>query len=210
MRILKLKNFNDSAGTNRSAAFADSETELFFNSNGFDEFYGDFYVIAGHNHFYAGRKFDRTGNVGSSDEELRTIVVEERSVTAAFVCFKNVNLSGELGSSFNGTGFSKNLTLFDTLSVDTAEKCAYVEACDSFVNALVEHFKTGNNGSNGFFDKTNDFSGVAYVSGTSFYSAGCNGTTTGNREYVFYGKEEGFSRVSFGGGDVAIDSIHKL
>ena len=73
-------------------------------------------------------------------------MVEERSMTSAFVCFKNVYLSGELGSRFNGTGLSKNLTLFDTLSVDAAEKRAYVEACDSFVNALVEHFKTGNNG----------------------------------------------------------------
>ena len=42
-----------------------------------DKFNGD-------NHFYAGGEFDRTRNVGRSEIELGTIVVEERSMTAAF------------------------------------------------------------------------------------------------------------------------------
>ena len=128
------KKLGNDAGTNRSAAFADSELELFFNCNGLDELDSDGHVVAGHYHFGACGQVDGTGNVGSSDEELRTIVVEERSVTSAFFCLEDVYLSFELGSRLYGAGLSKNLTFLDILTIDTTKQRAYVEACKSFVD----------------------------------------------------------------------------
>ena len=53
-------------------------------------------VIAGHAHLSSLGKSDSTGNVGSSEIELRTIVIEERCMTAALVLSKDVNLALEL------------------------------------------------------------------------------------------------------------------
>ena len=49
-------------------------------------------MVAGHNHFNAFGKLDRTGNVRGSDEELRSIVVEECGMTAAFILGQNINM----------------------------------------------------------------------------------------------------------------------
>ena len=53
-------------------------------------------VIAGHAHLSSLGQSDSTGNVGSSDIELRTIVIEERCMTASLVLSKDVNLALEL------------------------------------------------------------------------------------------------------------------
>ena len=177
-----LKDLRDNAGTNRSAAFTNSETKTFFHSNRLNKnnFHVD--VIAGHNHFNAFGKLDSTRNVRRSDEELRSVMVEECGMTAAFVFRKNVNLRFEFRTGFHGAGLRNNLTLFDVGSVDTAEQSAYVIACHSFVQLLVEHFQTGNNGRNGLIDQAYDFGRIANLRNTSFYTTGSNGTTTGNRE----------------------------
>ena len=83
------------------AALADSETETFLDSDRSDELNVHNYVIAGHAHFLVSRKSDYAGNVGSSEEELRTVVGNERSVTAALFLLKNVNLTAELGVRVN-------------------------------------------------------------------------------------------------------------
>ena len=82
-----LQNLGNNAGTDRSAAFTDSETETFFNSDGLnnDNFHVD--IIAGHNHFNALGKLDSARNVGGSDEELRSVMIEECSMTALFPRF---------------------------------------------------------------------------------------------------------------------------
>ena len=167
-------------------------------------------MVAGHNHFYSVGKFNSSRNVGSSEIELRTIVVEERGMTAAFFLSQNVNLTAELGVSSDSAGFRYNLTSFDTASVDTTKKCAYVIARLSLVKGLSEHFKTGNNRGSGFLLQTNDFNRIANVAYASFNSAGSNGTTTADREYVFYGKSKRLRVVSFGSGDILVDSVHKF
>ena len=52
-------------------------------------------------------------NVSCSEVELRTIVVEERSMTATLIFGQNVNLSGEFGMAGNSARFSKNLSTND-------------------------------------------------------------------------------------------------
>ena len=131
-------------------------------------------------------------------------------MTSAFFFGQNVNLTGEFGMRMNGTGFSDNLSSFDVLSVDTTEKCTNVVACLSFVKELTEHFETGNNGVRLFFLKTDDFSGIANFSYATFNSSGSNGTTTGDREYVFNREKEGLVVFSFGAGDIAVNSVHEF
>ncbi len=203
------EDLGNDAGANRSAAFADSETQTFFDSDRGDEF--DFHrdVVAGHNHFNVRGEFDGAGNVSRSEVELRTIAVEECGVTAALFLLQYVNLRAELGVRIDGAGFSKNLTSLDALSVDTTQKRADVVACVSLVKELSEHFKTGDGGLNGVVD-TNDLNLILNLYAASFNSAGSDGAAAGDGEDVFNRHKEGFVGVALGSGDVAVDSIEKL
>ena len=53
-------------------------------------------VVAGHAHLCAFRKRDHAGDVRCSEVELRSVVVEERCMTAALILGQNVNLRREL------------------------------------------------------------------------------------------------------------------
>ena len=67
-------------------------------------------VVARHAHLGAFRKNANAGNVGGSEVELRTIVVEERGVTTTLVLGQDVNLSRELGVAGNGARLRKDLS----------------------------------------------------------------------------------------------------
>ena len=83
---------NYTAGTNGSAAFTDSEGKTLLHSYGMDQFDGHLYVITRHAHLCASRQFANAGNVSCTEVELRSVVVEERCMTAAFILGQNVNL----------------------------------------------------------------------------------------------------------------------
>ena len=75
------------------AAFADSETHAFFHGNRGDQLNVHINVVAGHAHLSAFGQGDDAGNVGGTEVELRTIVVEERGMTAAFLLlYSNYNI----------------------------------------------------------------------------------------------------------------------
>ena len=82
--FLLVEDFGDLTGTYCTTAFTDSEAKTLVASYGVDELNVDFNVVTGHYHFYTFGKSDFTGYVKSTDVELGTIVVVERSVTTAF------------------------------------------------------------------------------------------------------------------------------
>ena len=88
-----LDDCSNSAGTYGSAALTDSETETLLHSYRMDQLDRHFYVITRHAHLGTSREFANACNVSCSEVELRTIVVEERCMTAALVFCQNVNLS---------------------------------------------------------------------------------------------------------------------
>ncbi len=88
-----VENFGDLTRTYCAAAFTDSEAKTLIASYGVDQFDDDFHVVTGHHHFYTFRKGDFAGHVECADVELRTVVVVERSVTAAFFLLQDINRS---------------------------------------------------------------------------------------------------------------------
>ena len=76
-------------------------------------------VIARHAHLGAFRQGDDAGHVGGTEVELRTIVGEERGVTAAFVLGQNVDLGLEDLVGMDRTGLSQNLATLDLGTVNT-------------------------------------------------------------------------------------------
>ena len=121
-----LDDASNTARSNGTAALTDSEGQTLLHSNRMDQLYGHLYVIARHAHLGASRQLANAGNVGSSEVELRTIVVEERSMTAALVLGQNVNLSGELVMALNRTRFSQNLSALDLGSLNATQQSADV------------------------------------------------------------------------------------
>ena len=131
---------NYTAGTNGSAAFTDSEGKTLLHSYGMDQFDGHLYVITRHAHLCASRQFANAGNVSCTEVELRSVVVEERCMTAAFILGQNVNLSGEFVVAGNSAGFCQNLSSFDFSSLNASQQNTDVVTSFILIQQLTEHF----------------------------------------------------------------------
>ena len=90
-------NLANLAGADCTSTLADSETKTLVKRYWSDEMYLDLYVIAWHNHLGSLWKSDLTGNIKCTDEELRTVVGVEWSVTSTFLFLEAVDRSGEGG-----------------------------------------------------------------------------------------------------------------
>ena len=114
------------SGTNGTATFADSELKTFVEGYRSDELNVNLNVIAWHYHLDSLRKGDLTGNIEGTDEELRTIVVVEWSVTSTLFLLEDVDLSLEVLVRSDGAWLGDNLTSLDFLLVDTTEEKTYI------------------------------------------------------------------------------------
>ena len=84
------------AGANGTAAFTNSEAEALLDGDGGDQLNVHHDVVTGHAHLSALGQRDDTGNVSGTEIELRSVVVEKRSVTAALFLFQDVDLASNL------------------------------------------------------------------------------------------------------------------
>ncbi len=207
------KLFNDlgnNAGTYGSTTLADSETQTFFDSDWSDQLNVHLYVIARHAHLNTFWQFDYASNVSCSEEELRSVVVEEWGMTATFVLFQNVNLAMEFGVWMDGTWFAEYLTTFDVSSLNTTEQSTDVVASFSEVEQFSEHLDTGNNGLHLLFLETYDFNLVGEFDDTSLNSTSSNSTTAGDGEDILNWHQEWQILFSFWGWDVLVNFVHQL
>ena len=125
-----------------------------------DQLNAHLYVVARHTHLSTLRQLANAGNVGCSEVELRTIVVEERSMTAALVFGQDVNLSRELLMALYRTGFAEALSSLDLGSLNTTEQSADVVAGLRLIKQLTEHLDTGYNRLTGLLVDTDDLNFV--------------------------------------------------
>src|SRR6185312_15307125 len=135
-----LDNFRDDAGADGAAAFADREAHLLFHGDRRDELDGHRDVVAGHDHFRAFGELDGARDVGRTEVELRTIVREERRVTATLFLVQDVGLGRELLVRLDGARLAENLATLDRFLVDAAKEATDVVAGLARVKQLAEHF----------------------------------------------------------------------
>jgi len=178
-RKVLFENFGDLTRTYCTTAFTDSEAKTCVASNRVDELNIDFYVVTGHYHFYTFGKSDFASHVKSTDVELGTIVVVERSVTTTFFFLQDIDRSLELAVGLNNSGVADNHTTLDILLVDTTEEKTYVVTSFALIEELAEHFDTGYNRLH-VCAKTHDLNFVTNLHDTSFDTTGSNCTTTGD------------------------------
>jgi hypothetical protein len=112
-----------------------------------NELTDDFDVVSGHDHLLIGvlgslRESETDGDVRSTDEELRSVVVHERGVSSSLLLGEDVARSLELPRGLDGSGGGDNHSSLDLLSLDTTEECSHVVSSLSTVELLVEHLDT--------------------------------------------------------------------
>ena len=122
LNLRLLVDLGNDAGTDGTATLTDSETQALLDSDGGDQLNVHNNVVAGHAHVSAFGQSDDAGNVGGTEVELGTIVVEEGSMTAAFFLGQDVDLASELGQGLDGTGLAQNLASFDFLLVNARSR----------------------------------------------------------------------------------------
>src|SRR3984957_6799223 len=128
--IRLLNNLRDDACTDGTAAFADGETKLLFHGDGNDQFHFARDIVARHHHLGTRRQLDDAGHVGGPEIELRAIIGEERSVTAALA-------------------LGQNLAALDAFTLDTAQQRADIVARLTLVQELPEHLNARDGGRRG-------------------------------------------------------------
>ena len=86
-----VEQIGDLTGTDGTAALTDCETQTFVQSHRVDELDSDLHVVARHHDLNTCREFDLARDIEGADEELRTIVVLERRVTATFIFLQDID-----------------------------------------------------------------------------------------------------------------------
>ena len=92
----------------------------------FTKNYFHLYVVAWHNHFNSIRENNLAGYIGSAYIELRFITLKERCMTASFLFGKDISFGITFGMRSNTARFGDNLTSFDVIAFNAAEKKTYV------------------------------------------------------------------------------------
>ena len=205
-----VEDLDDLTCADGTATLTDRETKTFVQSNRSDELYIDFHVVTRHDHLDALGQGDLTGHIQSTDEELGTILVVERSVATTFFLLQNIDLAEEVGVRLDGAGLGDNFTTLDFLLVDTTEEETYIVTCFALVEELAEHLDTGNDGSLGTIVETDDLSGIIHVNGTSLDTSGNHGATAGDGEDILDRHEERLLVLTNGQRDIGINSVHEL
>ena len=117
-----LDDLGHTTGADGVAAFADCEGEALFHGDRLDQLDREGRVIARLDHLNAFRQSDHAGDVGGAEVELRTVVREERRVTATFVLGQDVDFAFELVVRGHGARSSHDLATLDLVTVDATEQ----------------------------------------------------------------------------------------
>src|SRR5690606_7105359 len=127
------------AGADGAAAFADGEAQLLFHGDRGDQLDVQLGVVAGHDHLDTFLQVHDAGHVRGAEVELRTVVGEERRVTAALFFGQGVGLGQEFGLRGDRTRLAQHLAALDVLALGAAQQHADVVARLALVQQLAEH-----------------------------------------------------------------------
>src|SRR5579871_1861374 len=184
-----LYDFAHCAGANRTAAFANSETQPFVHGDGRNQLYLQAYVIARHHHFRAFGQFGHTSHIGGTEVELRPVAFEERSVAATLFLAQDVNFTLERGVRRNRTGLGDDLPALYFILFHPAEEQSDVVASFALIQQLLEHFDAGDDRLARIAESDN-LHFLADFANPALDTAGYHGAAALNREDVFDGHQE--------------------
>src|SRR5258708_708026 len=207
--MVLLEDLADRAGADGAAAFTNREAGALLERDRHVQLRRDRGVVPRHHHLHALRQLQRAGDVGRADVELRTVAVEERRVTAAFLLREDVDLALELRVRLDRAGLREDLAALDVRLFHAAEQHADVVAGDSLVQQLAEHLDAGDDLLLGRLEP-DDLDFLADLDLAALDAAGHDGAAAGDREHVFDRHQERLVNLALRHRDVGVERVHQL
>src|SRR5687768_6684073 len=164
-----LKYFRDDSCSDGVSALADREPKTLFHRDRSDQLRLDRHVVARHHHLHTLGKRQRTRHVRCPEVELRTVVREERRVTATLLLRQDVDLRVELRVRLDAPRLRQHLTTLDRLAVHAAKQNTRVVARLHVVERLAEHLHRRRNRGRRVL-QTNDLKRLARLQLTTLYT----------------------------------------
>src|ERR1700679_2490631 len=140
-----LQYLGDGACSDGPAALADGEAQTLLHGHWSVQRDLQLDVVAGHAHLRACRQLRRTRHVRRAEVELRTVAVEQRSVTSDLFLRQHVDLALEVGMRLDGSRLGQYHAALYIFLRDTAQKKSGVVACQTLVQLLLEHLDASDN-----------------------------------------------------------------
>src|SRR4029077_2278450 len=109
-----------------------------------------------------------------AEVELRTVIAEERSMSAALFLGEDVGLCFELGVRLDRAWLGQHLAALHALAIDAAQQAADIVAGFALVEQLAEHLDTGHHGL-GRRPDADDLDFLAHLDHAALDAAGHNG-----------------------------------
>src|SRR4029079_12545127 len=150
------------------------------------------------------------GHVGGTEVELRAVVVEERRVTAALLLRQDVDARVEVGVRGRRAGLDHDHAALDVLALGTAKQQTDVLTGLALVEQLAEHRDAGHGALLRALADADDLDLLADLDDAALDTTGDDGATTGDREDVLDGHQEGLVGLALRGRDVLVDRVHEL
>src|SRR6478735_2834980 len=205
-----LVDLGDAAGTDGAATLTDREAETVLHGDRLDQLDRHVGVVARHDHLGALGEGHDAGHVRGAEVELRTVVVEERRVTAALLLRQDVDRRVEVGVRGRGARLDDDHAALDVLALGATKQQTDVLTGLALVEQLAEHLDAGDRG--GLLDvaDADDVDGLVDLDHATLDAAGDDRATTGDREDVLDGHEERLVDLALGLRDVRVHGVHEL
>src|SRR6201989_2406108 len=197
------------AGADGAATFADGETQAFVHRDREAQRDADLHVVARHHHLGAFRQLDRSGHVRRAEVELRTVVAEERRVTATLGLRQDVHLTLELRVRRHRTRLGQHLATLHVFTLQTANQYADVVTGLTLVQQLAEHFHARHRRGLGVL-QADHFGRVTHLHDAALDPTRQHRAAAGNREHVFHRQQERLVDVTLRLRDPAVQRVDQL
>src|SRR3954454_3733610 len=205
-----LDDLGDPPGADGAATLADREPETLLHGDRLDQLDRHVGVVARHDHLGTLGEGHDAGHVRRTEVELRTVVVEERRVTAALLLGEDVDRRLEVGVRGRGARLDDDHAALDVLALGAAEQQADVLTRLALVEQLAEHLDTGDRGGLLLGADADQVDGLVDLDHAALDTAGDDGAATGDREDVLDGHQERLVDLALRLRDVLVDRVHQL
>src|SRR5690606_23594675 len=168
----------------------------------------DLDVVARHHHLDAGRQGDDTRDVRRAEVKLRTVVREERRVTAALFLAQDVHFRHEVRVRRDRSRLRQNLTALHFLALRAAQQRADVVSGLTLIQELAEHFHARDRRLQRR-TQTDDLDLFTNFDDTALHATGYHRTAARNREHVFHRHQERLVLRTVRRRDVRVHRFHQ-
>src|SRR6185369_8313190 len=204
-----LDNFRDSAGSHRSPAFPDRESQPLLHRDRRDQLDRQLRVVSRHHHLHSFIQRRHSRHIRRPEVELRSIPAEKRRVPSSLFLRQHIYLCFELRVRRDRTRLCYHLPSLDLFSLNPSQQQPHVVSRHSRVQQLLEHLNAGHYRLSRVLN-SDDLDFFSDLDLSSLDSACRHRSSSRNREDVFNRHQERLVDFTRRLRDVAVYCFHQL